>query len=106
MIGITEGAIPFAASDPLRVIPCIMTGSMVASTIAMLGGVGDHAPHGGLIVLPVIDHKLMYLIAIVSGTVVTALVVNFVKQLAGEKTAVKAEHKSEVSTEVETVVAA
>ena len=39
MIGITEGAIPFAASDPLRVIPCIMLGSMVASTIAMLGGV-------------------------------------------------------------------
>src|SRR5439155_10923562 len=41
MIGITEGAIPFAASDPLRVIPCIMLGSMTASTVAMLGGVGD-----------------------------------------------------------------
>jgi len=52
LIGITEGhAIPFAAGDPLRVIPCIMFGSMVASTIAMLGGVGDHAPHGGPIVL-------------------------------------------------------
>src|ERR1019366_5883528 len=55
MIGITEGAIPFAASDPFRVIPAIMLGSMVAATIAMLGGVGNHAPHGGPIVLPVVD---------------------------------------------------
>ena len=52
MIGITEGAIPFAAADPLRVIPVIMLGSMVAAVIAMLGGVGDHAPHGGPIVMP------------------------------------------------------
>ncbi len=92
MIGITEGAIPFAASDPLRVIPCIMAGSMVASTIAMLGGVGDHAPHGGPIVFPVIDNKLMYLIAIISGMAVTALAINTVKQLTGQKvkTATKA----------------
>ena len=81
MIGITEGAIPFAASDPLRIIPCIMLGSMVSSIIAMLGGVADHAPHGGPIVLPVIDHRLMYIVAIVSGVVVTALVVNLVKAL-------------------------
>ncbi len=58
MVGITEGAIPFAAGDPVRVIPSIMLGSMVAATIAMLGGVGDHAPHGGPIVLPVVDHRL------------------------------------------------
>lgn len=81
MIGITEGAIPFAAADPLRVIPCIMFGSMVASTIAMLGGVGDHAPHGGPIVLPVIDGRVMYVIAIIAGTVVTALAMNIVKLL-------------------------
>jgi PTS system fructose-specific IIC component len=79
MIGITEGAIPFAAADPLRVIPCIMFGSMVASVIAMLGKVGDHAPHGGPIVLPVIDNPIMYIIAIVAGTVVTALAINLVK---------------------------
>jgi fructose-specific phosphotransferase system IIC component len=47
MIGITEGAIPFAAADPFRVIPTIMLGSAVGSVLAMLGGVGDHAPHGG-----------------------------------------------------------
>jgi fructose-specific phosphotransferase system IIC component len=80
MIGITEGAIPFAAADPLRVIPCIMLGSMSASTIAMLGGVGDHAPHGGPIVLPVVDQRLMYIIAIVAGTLVTALAANLTKR--------------------------
>jgi len=80
MIGITEGAIPFAAADPLRVIPCIMLGSMTASVIAMLGGVGDHAPHGGPIVLPVVDQRLMYVVAIVAGTLVTALAVNLVKR--------------------------
>ena len=82
MIGITEGAIPFAAADPLRVIPCIMLGSIVASSIAMLGGVGDHAPHGGPIVLPVVDQKLMYIIAIIAGTVTTAVAVNLLKNLS------------------------
>ena len=79
MIGITEGAIPFAASDPLRVIPCIMLGSMTASVIAMLGHVGNHAPHGGPIVLPVIEGKGMYIVAIVVGTVVTAVAINGLK---------------------------
>jgi len=80
MIGITEGAIPFAAADPVRVIPTIMFGSMVASTVAMLGGVGDHAPHGGPIVLPVVDNRLAYVIAILSGVLVTALTINLVKK--------------------------
>jgi len=81
MVGITEGAIPFAAGDPVRVIPSIMLGSMVASVIAMLGGVGDHAPHGGPIVLPVVDQRLVYVIAIVAGSLVTALTINGVKRL-------------------------
>jgi PTS system fructose-specific IIC component len=93
MIGITEGAIPFAAGDPFRVIPCIMFGSMVASTIAMLGGVGDHAPHGGPIVLPVIDGRLMYVIAIVVGALTTAIAINAVKKFT-EKTAVTEVAKS------------
>jgi fructose-specific phosphotransferase system IIC component len=82
MIGITEGAIPFAASDPLRVIPCIIGGSIVASVIAMMSGVGDHAPHGGPIVIPIVDHRLMYVVAIIAGTVVTALLINALKLLA------------------------
>jgi fructose-specific phosphotransferase system IIC component len=90
MVGITEGAIPFAAADPFRVIPSIMFGSMVASSIAMLGGVGDHAPHGGPIVLPVVDQRLTYVLAIVVGTVVTAVTINFVKRLT-EKPLARAE---------------
>jgi fructose PTS system EIIBC or EIIC component len=81
MVGITEGAIPFAASDPLRIIPTIMFGSMVAATVAMVGGVGDHAPHGGPIVLPVVDHRIIYVIAITIGALVTALTINFVKKM-------------------------
>jgi PTS system fructose-specific IIC component len=83
MIGITEGAIPFAAADPVRVIPTIMAGSAVGSVIAMLGGVGDHAPHGGPIVLPVVDHRLVYLLAIVAGSLTVALVINALKKLSG-----------------------
>jgi fructose-specific phosphotransferase system IIC component len=81
MVGITEGAIPFAAGDPIRVIPSIMFGSMVASTIAMLGGVGNHAPHGGPIVLPVVDNRVVYVVAIVAGSIVTAVTINLVKRL-------------------------
>ncbi len=80
MIGITEGAIPFAAADPMRVIPCLMLGSMTAACIAMAGGVGDHAPHGGPIVLPVVDHRWIYGLAIVAGTLATAVSANFLKQ--------------------------
>jgi PTS system fructose-specific IIC component len=80
MIGITEGAIPFAAADPVRVIPSIMVGSMVAATIAMLAGVGNPAPHGGPIVLPVVDGRLMYVIAIIAGALTTALTINLVKK--------------------------
>ena len=79
MIGITEGAIPFAAADPLRIIPCIVFGSMIAAVIAMLGHVGDHAPHGGPIVLPVVDQRLAYVLAILAGTLVTAFAVIVVK---------------------------
>lgn len=81
MIGITEGAIPFAAADPLRIIPCSIAGSMVAASLAMIGGVAGHAPHGGPIVLPVIDHRLAYVGAIMAGTLVTALLVNHLKSL-------------------------
>lgn len=89
LMGITEGAIPFAAADPFRVIPCIMFGSMVASTIAMLGGVGDHAPHGGPIVLPVVDGRLMYVVAIVVGSLATAVAINSVKKFTEKPSAVE-----------------
>ncbi len=91
MIGITEGAIPFVAADPLRVIPCIMLGSMVAAVIAMIGGVGDHAPHGGPIVLPVVDNRIAYVFAIVVGTLVTALAIILLKTVTQRRAPEKAE---------------
>ncbi len=92
MIGITEGAIPFAAADPIRVIPCIMAGSMTAAVIAMLARVGDHAPHGGPIVLPVVDNRIMYIIAIIAGTLVTAISINVLKALAERRKAAHQEN--------------
>ncbi len=85
MIGVTEGAIPFAAGEPLQVIPCLILGSATAAVIAMLGGVGDHAPHGGPIVLPVVDGRLMYVGAIVAGSFVTAITLNSVKSWKQKK---------------------
>lgn len=80
LIGITEGAIPFAAADPIRVIPSIMTGSAIGAAIAAMFGVGDHAPHGGPIVLPVVDNRLMFIVAILIGIAVTAVMVNALKK--------------------------
>jgi PTS system fructose-specific IIC component len=84
LIGITEGAIPFAAADPIRVLPSIVAGSAIAAAIAMVGGVGDHAPHGGPIVLPVVDHRMAYVVAIVVGTAVTALLIVLLKSKSNE----------------------
>ncbi|MEC1527976.1 PTS mannose transporter subunit IIABC [Bacillus spizizenii] len=82
LFGITEGAIPFAAQDPLRVIPSIMAGSMTGSVIAMIGHVGDRVAHGGPIVavLGAVDHVLMFFIAVLAGSLVTALFVNVLKK--------------------------
>lgn len=82
LFGITEGAIPFAAQDPLRVIPSIMVGSMAGSVIAMIGNVGDRVAHGGPIVaaLGAVDNVLMFFIAAIVGVFVTAIMVNFLKK--------------------------
>jgi len=82
LIGITEGAIPFAAADPIRVLPSIVAGSAIAAAIAMVGGVGDHAPHGGPIVLPVVDHRIIYVVSILVGTAVTAGLIVLLKSQA------------------------
>ncbi|MGM0792533.1 MAG: fructose-specific PTS transporter subunit EIIC [Bacillota bacterium] len=82
LFGITEGAIPFAAQDPLRVIPSIVTGSMVGSVIAMISQVGDRVAHGGPIVavLGAVDNVLMFFVAAIAGAVVTALMVTALKK--------------------------
>ncbi|MGO3496939.1 MAG: fructose-specific PTS transporter subunit EIIC [Staphylococcus equorum] len=73
LFGITEGAIPFAAQDPLRIIPSNMIGAMIATAIAAIGGVGDRVAHGGPIVavLGGIDQVLWFFIAVIVGSVVT-----------------------------------
>ena len=86
MIGITEGAIPFAAGDPLRVIPTIMAGSMVGAVIAMIKGVGDQAPHGGPIVIGVVINKLWFVIAIAAGSLTVALLINIMRYISQSKT--------------------
>lgn len=77
---ITEGAIPFAASDPARVIPSCVTGSAVAGAISMFFGCTLNAPHGGLFVLPVIGQPLWFFIALVVGSVVGAIILGFLKK--------------------------
>lgn len=69
---ITEGAIPFAAADPIRVIPSIMIGSGIAGALNMALGATLRAPHGGIWVLPLIGSPIMFLIALLVGTAVTA----------------------------------
>ena len=79
---ITEGAIPFAARDPFRVIPSLMVGSAVAGVISMLVGAELHVPHGGVFVLMIpnaVTHLVGYLVALVAGTVVTAVLLRIVK---------------------------
>ena len=78
---ISEGAIPFAAADPLRVIPSMMLGSATAGAISMGAGVTLVAPHGGIFVLFAVDHVLWFLVAIVVGTLVSAASVTLLKQM-------------------------
>lgn len=78
---ITEGAIPFAASDPARVIPSVVTGSAVAGALAMFFGNGLRAPHGGAFVIPLVEgNPMLYLVAIIVGAVVTAVMLGFLKK--------------------------
>nr|WP_263325262.1 PTS fructose transporter subunit IIABC [Neobacillus sp. Marseille-Q6967] len=78
---ITEGAIPFAAADPVRVIPSVMVGSAVAGALSMMFSIGLRAPHGGVFVIPLVDGNwLFYLLAVVIGAIVSALLMGFLKK--------------------------
>lgn len=83
---ITEGAIPYAASDPLRVIPSCMVGSAVAGALTALFNVTCPAPHGGIFTFVVCEHPLLYIAALVAGSVVGALMLTLLKK---DKTTVK-----------------
>lgn len=77
---ITEGAIPFAAADPLHVIPACVVGSGIAGALSMAFGCGLRAPHGGIFVLPTIINPFMYLMALVVGSVVGAILLAILKK--------------------------
>ncbi|KLI14261.1 fructose-specific PTS transporter subunit EIIC [Brachyspira hyodysenteriae] len=77
---ITEGAIPFAASDPIRVIPSCIIGAAISGALTMAFHIELRAPHGGIFVLPIVNNPIMYLLAIVIGSVITAVLLGFIKK--------------------------
>ncbi len=84
---ITEGAIPFAAKDPVRVIPSLMAGSAVAGMISMFVGAELKVPHGGVFVLPIpnaVTHLGGYLVAMIAGTLVSTVLLRILKPRAAE----------------------
>ncbi|MEI0603451.1 fructose-specific PTS transporter subunit EIIC [Brachyspira alvinipulli] len=77
---ITEGAIPFAASDPIRVLPSCIIGAAISGALSMAFHIELRAPHGGLFVLPIVNNPALYLLAIVIGSVITAVILGFIKK--------------------------
>ena len=77
---ITEGAIPFAAADPLRVLPACIVGSGVAGALSMAFGCALPAPHGGIFVFPVMTNVVGYLIALAVGTAVGTILLGLLKK--------------------------
>ncbi len=90
---ITEGAIPFAAADPFRIIPSVMAGSAVTGGLSMACGATLRAPHGSIFVVPLIGNPLLYLLAIIAGTVESAVLV----------VALKSAHRTRTVTVASTV---
>lgn len=77
---ITEGAIPFAASDPVHVLPSCIVGSAAAGAIFMFFNCTRMAPHGGIFVFPVVGNAMMYLVALVVGTLISAVLLGGLKK--------------------------
>ncbi|WP_010632422.1 PTS fructose transporter subunit EIIC [Sporolactobacillus vineae] len=92
LVGITEGAIPFAASDPLRVIPSNMIGSAIGASLAMVFGAGNPAPWGGWIVTLVSSHPFFYILASLIGVAVTTTMILLLKKKVVSRT-----EKSEIN---------
>lgn len=79
---ITEGAIPFAAADPIHVLPSCVAGSAAAGALSMAFGCTLMAPHGGIFVFPVVGNALMYVIALIVGTIISAALLGALKKKA------------------------
>lgn len=77
---ISEGAIPYAAKDPLRVIPSCIIGSALAGALSMAFGCTLRAPHGGIFVFPVVGHPLFYIVALIAGSILGAVILSLLKK--------------------------
>ena len=77
---VSEGAIPYAATDPLRVLPSCIIGSALSGALSMVFGCALRAPHGGIFVFPVVDHALLYVVALAAGSVVGAVILSLLKK--------------------------
>jgi PTS system fructose-specific IIC component len=95
---ITEGAIPFAAADPIRVIPSLMAGSAITGALSLAFNATLRAPHGGIFVVGLIGNWALYLVAVAIGTVVTALLVNALKAFHREAAVESVAPKAEVAS--------
>ena len=84
---ISEGAIPFASADPARVIPSTIVGGALAGAISMSAHVASPAPHGGIWIIGLAQNPLMFLVAVVAGTVVSALVYVVLKSVGARSKA-------------------
>ena len=77
---ISEGAIPYAAADPARVLPSCIIGSAISGCLSMMFGCTLQAPHGGIFVFPTVGNPVLYLVALLVGSVVGALILSFLKK--------------------------
>ncbi|MEJ2868299.1 fructose-specific PTS transporter subunit EIIC [Actinomycetospora sp. OC33-EN08] len=102
---ISEGAIPFAAADPFRVIPSIMAGGAVTGALSMAFGATLRAPHGGIFVVPLMGNPFGFLVAVVAGTLVATALVVALKTFARRRPAPEAAATTETVTERESVTA-
>ena len=77
---VSEGAIPYAATDPLRVLPSCIIGSALSGALSRVFGCALRAPHGGIFVFPVVDHALLYVVALAAGSAVGAVILSLLKK--------------------------
>ncbi|MGN0707458.1 MAG: fructose-specific PTS transporter subunit EIIC [Faecalibacterium sp.] len=77
---VSEGAIPYAAADPLRVLPSCVAGAALSGALSMVFGCALRAPHGGIFVFPVVDHALLYCVALAAGSVLGAVLLSLLKK--------------------------
>ncbi|MEX2803586.1 PTS fructose transporter subunit IIC [Streptococcus sp. H31] len=82
---ITEGAIPFAAKDPLRILPTFMLGSSIAAVLTYMWDVQVPAPHGGFLVLPVVTHAFLWVLAIAIGSITAGIIMGLIEKNKAEK---------------------